>query len=162
MLDDDSYRHTDSPEVRYRRSLLGHKILVGKHMRAAVSALMWRAVVHDYSKFVPAEYDAFVSNQPIFENISYGTPEYRAALKAIKPAIQHHYANNTHHPEHFEHGVSDMNLLDVLEMVCDWMAASQRVPGDTLQLDQLKERFGISDQLMSIIEHTVKFLNAPS
>lgn len=161
MLDDNSYRTSDPPEVRYRRSLLGHKILVGKHMQAAINALMWRAVVHDYSKFVPAEYDAFVANQPTFETVSYGTPEYRAALKAIKPAIQHHYQNNSHHPEHWENGVNDMNLLDVLEMVCDWMAAAQRVPGDTLQLAQLKERFGISDQLMGIIEHTVDWLNNP-
>lgn len=152
----------DEQEEKYRRSVLAHKLLVAQQMQKAISELVRRAVVHDYSKFTAEEYDAFVANQPTFETISYGTPEYRAALKAVKPAIQHHYKYNSHHPEHWANGVNDMNLLDVLEMVCDWMAASQRVPGDTLQLTQLKERFDISDQLMGIIEHTVEWLNNPT
>ena len=33
-------------------------------------------------------------------NIKYGTPEYFEALKELKPALDHHYKENSHHPEH--------------------------------------------------------------
>jgi hypothetical protein len=95
---------------------------------------------------------------PRFEQAEYGSPEYKEAVKSIEPAIQHHLANNRHHPEFFEHGINDMSPVDVLEMVCDWIAASQRVPGDSLRLDLQRERFGISDQLYAIIVNTVESL----
>ena len=50
-----------------------------------------------------------------------------------------------------------MDLLDLVEMFCDWKAASLRhKDGDfaaSLQIN--KERFGISDQLMAILENSV-------
>ena len=53
-----------------------------------------------------------------------------------------------------------MNLIDVLEMVCDWTAASQRMANTDPHagLEKQKERFGISEELFSIIKNTVNFL----
>jgi hypothetical protein len=68
-------------------------------------------------------------------------------------ALKHHYANNRHHPEHFENGINGMNLLDVIEMVCDWKAAAD-LKGVEPNLDYLAQRFGISDQLKNIIAAT--------
>ena len=31
-------------------------------------------------------------------NIEYGSDEYKAELEALKPALDHHYAVNSHHP----------------------------------------------------------------
>lgn len=54
-------------------------------------------------------------------------------------------------------GINGMTLLDVIEMLADWKAASLRhADGDfhkSLYIN--KERFGISDQLFQIILHTV-------
>jgi len=44
----------------------------------------------------------------------------------MKPAIEHHYKNNRHHPEHFNNGIDEMNLVDLIELLCDWKAASER------------------------------------
>jgi hypothetical protein len=33
------------------------------------------------------------------KDIEYGSEEYKSNLAAIRPVIQHHYANNRHHPE---------------------------------------------------------------
>jgi hypothetical protein len=50
-----------------------------------------------------------------------------------------------------------MSLIDLIEMVCDWMAATMRVKdGDiykSLEINQ--ERFGIDEQLAGIIKNTV-------
>lgn len=53
--------------------------------------------------------------------------------------------------------IGRMSLIALLEMLCDWKAASERHDtGDILRsLDINKERFGISDQLDSILRNTV-------
>jgi hypothetical protein len=41
--------------------------------------------------------------------------------------LMHHDAHNRHHPEFFgEDGVDGMTLVDVIEMLADWKAASER------------------------------------
>jgi hypothetical protein len=37
----------------------------------------------------------------------------------MAPALKHHYENNRHHPEHFKNNIDDMNLIDLIEMLCD-------------------------------------------
>jgi hypothetical protein len=52
-----------------------------------------------------------------------------------------------------------MNLIQIIEMVFDWIASSERVQGDIgTSLKINRERFGISDQLHGIIENTVEYL----
>jgi hypothetical protein len=63
-----------------------------------------------------------------------------------------------HGPVHF---LSQMNLIEILEMVCDWIGASQRNGSKTdiyKGLEINKERFKINDQLFSIIMNTVEYL----
>jgi hypothetical protein len=80
-------------------------------------------------------------------------------LRDMKPALDHHYANNRHHPEHFgEEGIDGMNLFDVLEMFIDWTASTRRhADGDIAKSIEInKKRFGMSDQLAQIFRNTVR------
>jgi len=63
-----------------------------------------RSVDHDASKLKQPEKEAFDSLGPAEEmaKLTYGSPEYRANLARIKPAINHHYSKNDHHPEHYK------------------------------------------------------------
>ena len=123
------------------------------------SGLEQRGDIHDRSKLRSPEKEVFDRLTPALRGITYGSPEYRETMKrvGIKDAMAHHYAHNSHHPEHYEQGIAGMNLLDLVEMFCDWKAASLRhADGNfaaSLQIN--KERFGISDQLMSILENSV-------
>lgn len=47
-------------------------------------------------------------------------------MAGLKPAIEHHYQVNSHHPEHYPDGFAGMSLLDRIEMYCDWKAAVKR------------------------------------
>ena len=119
-----------------------------------------RAAVHDRSKLQEPEksgYDQLVAD---LKDIVYGTDEYRAALAAAKPVIDHHYAHNSHHPEHYPNGIAGMSLLDIVEMLCDWKAASERTKQGSIaaSLAHNKQRFGIDDQLAAILENTVREL----
>jgi hypothetical protein len=125
-----------------------------------VNNLTVRAVYHDMSKLVEPEKSGFDVLTVKLASLTYGSEEYRAALEEGKPTIAHHYAANTHHPEHWPEGIASMSLLDIVEMFCDWKAASERTKQGSIQgsLAHNKQRFGIDDQLAAIFENTVREL----
>jgi len=121
-----------------------------------------RAIHHDSSKLREPEksaYDNLMRFKSSHEMV-YGSPDYADGLKILGPALDHHYAHNSHHPQHYANGLDGMSLLDVLEMLCDWRAAGERYKDGSIaqSLAHNRERFGISDQLFSILENTVKEL----
>lgn len=119
-----------------------------------------RAALHDRSKLEEPEKTGFDVLTLKLGSLIYGSEEYRVALAEGKPTIEHHYTHNTHHPEHYPNGIAGMSLLDMIEMLCDWKAASERTKQGSIQasLAHNKERFGISDQLALIFENTVREL----
>jgi len=142
------------------KDLVQHKQWVAQNMQTAANDLFQRAAVHDNSKFLPEEFEPYDKAFPDLQKYAYGSPELKAVYAQIKPALKHHFSVNRHHPEYFgESGINGMNLIDVLEMVCDWMAASKRSQtGIDKGLEINKERYGISDQLFEIIKNTVAML----
>lgn len=116
-----------------------------------------RAAAHDASKFEEPERSVFAANTAKLAKTEYGTPAYDELLKEVQPAILHHYSKNTHHPEHWPNGVNGMDLLDVVEMLADWAAAVKRNKNGNVHksIQVNRERFGLSDQLVSILENTV-------
>lgn len=123
-----------------------------------IIALLNRSRGHDASKLVEPELSVFDEYTWKLRDMTYNSPEYKAALTGMGPALQHHYEVNRHHPEHFPNGINGMTLVDLLEMICDWKAATLRHPdGDVERSIELnKKRFGISDQLAEILLNTVR------
>jgi hypothetical protein len=115
---------------------------------------------HDQSKLVPPEV-TFTKFTPLLKTVEYGSDEYKSFLTQMAPALENHYANNPHHPEHHEHGIYDMDLLLVLEMLIDWMASSRRTKDGNIykSLQIQKSRFRIDDQLYAILKNTVRRLH---
>lgn len=147
----------------YVKDLVDHKRRVAAHMQHVANELFRRAAVHDNSKFSEEEYDAYESAFPGLQKYAYGTPEFKAELAKIQPAIEHHYAANDHHPEHFPDGIIGMNLIQVIEMVCDWIAASERSQTSLYQGMELnRKRFQIDRQLIGVIAHTLTWLRGTS
>src|SRR3989337_294012 len=101
-----------------------HMRFVNRYLDKLTLALVYRAVEHDASKLQEPEKAMFDEWTPKLKEFEFGSDEYKAALAGMGEALKHHYENNCHHPEHFENGVDEMNLLDVIEMVCDWRAAA--------------------------------------
>jgi hypothetical protein len=139
---------------------LEHISAVHRRISHVVIELNQRARDHDASKLEEPEKSGYDTLTTRLADLVYGSDDYRAALKEAKPTIAHHYACNSHHPEHFENGIAGMSLLDVVEMLCDWKAASERTKQGSIaaSLAHNKERFGISDQLAAILENTVREL----
>ena len=119
-------------------------------------SLIERGVAHDASKLVDPEKEAFDRMTPLLKSLTYGSDEYKASLAELGVALKHHYAANSHHPEHYENGIDGMDLLDVVEMYCDWCAAIRRTKDGSMpkSLEVNKGRFAMSDQLVAIFENT--------
>lgn len=124
--------------------------------------LIDRAHAHDQSKLETPEVEAFTEWTPRLAASTYGSEEYDGFRKALGPALAHHYARNRHHPEHFKGGVDDMTLLDLVEMLADWKAASERHNDGNIRksIEINAERFGMSPQLRRIFENSVDDLVA--
>ena len=119
-----------------------------------------RGQLHDATKLVDPEKATFDEMTPKLKDSTYGSEEYKGFLAAMKPALDHHYANNRHHPEHHKNGVNDMDLFDVVEMLCDWKAASERHANGDIDksLEINAKRFGISCQLAAVLQNTIPAL----
>lgn len=152
---------TDKPtyeDLETSAQTQAHINLVRKFLRVAAVELLTRGEVHDLSKFDDAEVKVFTEFTPKLKSSTYGSEEYKGFLREMKPALDHHYANNRHHPEHFENGIEGMNLLDVLEMFIDWLASTKRHgDGDINRSIEINEkRFNMSPQLVAIFRNTAR------
>lgn len=116
-----------------------------------------RAIAHDASKLVPPEKEGFDHFTPLLAEMEYDSPEYRQALKDMGPTLEHHYAANDHHPQHFANGIADMDLVQLIEMLVDWVAATKRSPnGDIINsITVNRERFGYGPETERILLNTV-------
>mgnify|MGYP000881825687 CR=1 FL=1 len=145
-----------------RNDTLNHRGMVSDIIHILIAALIARASTHDESKLHYPEKELFDIYTPKLKELTYGSAEYQESLNALKPALDHHYANNSHHPEYYKNGIEGMDLVDLCEMLCDWKAASMRhADGDIYKsLVINKQRFNISDELYSILKNTVtRFMN---
>lgn len=123
---------------------------------AFLHAIHQRCLTHDQSKLVAPEVQTFTDMTAKLGKAEYGSAEYKGFLRDMKPALDNHYAENRHHPEHFRDGLEGMHLIDVLEMLCDWAASSLRTKdGHILKsLAFQKERFGMSGALGEVLQKT--------
>lgn len=160
-----------------RPDTLDHIGKVRSYLSLVCTKLAERADRHDASKLVEPELSAFDIATPKLASLTYGSDEYKQSLADLGEALEHHYRANSHHPEHYETGIAGMSLLDLIEMLVDWKAASQRMrkpmpaapgrnkapaydPNDFLRsIAMNQERFGYSDELRSILENTARELD---
>ena len=143
-----------------RSETLAHIKQVASFINKIVLNLNIRAFDHDQSKLESPEREIFDEYTPRLRDTTYGSDKYNGYLKEMKVALDHHYKQNRHHPEHHENGVKDMNLIDLIEMLCDWKAATMRhADGDIMKsIEHNQKRFGYSNELASIFKNTIRDL----
>lgn len=130
---------------------------VRSFLSLVVKNLLDRMLAHDQSKLQSPEVEAFDEFTPKLAALTYGSEEYKSLLEQIRPALEHHYAANRHHPEHFKEGIKGMTLLDLVEMLCDWKAATLRHNDGCIKrsVEINQKRFAYSDELKQILLNTI-------
>lgn len=119
--------------VQVLRVITAHREYLRLGLQAIAQNLERRGTAHDLSKLMADEFEAFARINRAAREHPYGSPEYRAGLKAEAETVALHYKRNTHHPEHHEveswaqdqgfFKAEMMGFLDIIEMVCDWRSA---------------------------------------
>lgn len=134
---------------------------VSELLTEAACELLKRANVHDNSKLLYPEKEIFDEQTNKLRGLTYGSDEYKEQLEILKVALNHHYANNTHHPEHYENGINGFDLFDLIEMFFDWKAAGERHEDGNIykSIEINKDRFNMNEQLVDIFVNTAKRLN---
>lgn len=105
---------------RYLIRLLSHKWHVGRALWS--HGLYWRALKHDWTKFLPPEFAAYMRRT---ECDRVGRP---ARGPFYDSTLLHHYCLNSHHWQHWvllendgRYHPLEMPYDDAVEMVCDWV-----------------------------------------
>lgn len=139
---------------------LKHIYRVREYLELIINELQERRIDHDRTKLEYPELPIFNTYTPKLKGSTYSSDEYIQYLKEMKVALDHHYKHNKHHPEYFDDGINDMTLIDLIEMLCDWIAASERHDnGDPIKsVDINQHRFKYNDQLNKIFKNTINFL----
>ncbi|TIX28798.1 DUF5662 family protein [Mesorhizobium sp.] len=137
---------------------LKHIARVGELLDMMATELSRRGVVHDASKFDPIEKGPLDEMQRLVDKegpAPYGTEEYRRRTALLGPMLEHHYAHNSHHPEHYgSRGIAGMDLFDLIEMWADWKAASERGAESAMNLSYSIEKHGIPPMLADVLRNT--------
>lgn len=132
----DTAKHIDNV-IRYMRSIINH--------------LADRANEHDESLLIEPEASEFSKIGGV--NSLFNTkhvPQY---------ILDHHYRNNTHHIEHYNEGIVGMDLLDIIEMLCDWKDLSKRHDVDLIDyIKSNQAEYQYSDEMCSVLCNTAMLL----
>jgi hypothetical protein len=109
-----------------------HIAMVGAYISLVVGILQKRAENHDKTKLEDPELPLFTEYTEKLAGCTYGSEEYQGFLNG--------------------------NLIDVMEMICDWKAATLRHnDGNILKsIDINTKRFNIDPQLAKILKNTVE------
>lgn len=135
-----------------------HIHVVQAYLRQIITDLLVRAHAHDQSKLVEPEVSTFDEYTPKLKNSTYGSDEYKQFLEGMGWGLRHHYAHNDHHPEHFDDGIHEMHVGQLVEMLCDWKAATLRLADGDLErsIRQNAERFGYGDEICELLLNTAQ------
>lgn len=174
-----------------KEKILNHKTIVRTGLRKVSDNLDKRGFTHDNSKLTKEEFPYFENAIPMLDKAVYLSPEYAKGIEILGKGLEHHYANNSHHPEYYQtpacvkcntqydpkvhvkgcpvcggvviesfSDMSRMSLMDLMEMLVDWKAATEMTKdGDIYKsIEKNQRRFGYSDELKSILLSTLKEL----
>lgn len=136
---------------------LEHINRVKSKMEFFASVLATRGANHDSSKLTEPEYSGWLAmdQEPRYP---YGTKKYYDKMRRYKEVLEHHYSINSHHPEHFEDPSTQMDLVDLIEMLCDWFSYSNDISWlegyDTI--NSQCTRFGLNDTIRHLLLNTFR------
>lgn len=151
-------------EGGWREQTLEHCLRVRQLLWKFAERLCVRGIAHDASKFESLEAETFATQTQYLKGYTYGSEEYEAQRKGVMgEALKHHYRHNDHHPEHFDDGIMGMDLVQLLEMLCDWKASSLRHADGDIRRSLVvgMKRWDIPMPLAVILWNTISRYLAP-
>jgi hypothetical protein len=140
------------------RSWLRHTAFLRSALGRVVAELSRRSQEHDLSKLSDDEFAGFCRINAAARINKFGSPEYAEGMRRERGVIDTHFSRNSHHPEGRE-----QSFLDVIEMVCDWWAASKgyddpRSWADTVELNLAQKGKHLTPERLWLAREVAAFL----
>ena len=136
---------------------LEHINQVKSKMQFLASVFATRGTSHDSSKLIEPEYSGWLAmdQEPRYP---YGSEKYYDKINRYKEVLEHHYSLNSHHPEHFENPSTQMDLVDLIEMLCDWFSYSNNISWleGYNTINSQCARFGLNDTIRYLLLNTFR------
>lgn len=139
---------------------LDHIRAVQFNLEAVIADLLERVKTHDQSKLIEPEKSVFDEYTPKLREMAYGSDEYyQARGEIINKGLNHHYAENDHHPEHIDGTIGWMAMPQMMEMLADWKAATERYDDGDLRasIRENAERFSMSPEMRDLLIRTAAY-----
>lgn len=141
--------------------LLRHKWFVAV-AGARLGVSWWALLIHDASKFTPAEWGGYVR----WFTVGDKSPEAKAAFDA---AWEHHWMHNPHHWQYWCGGdgrfLMPMPAADAREMVADWCGAGRAYTGRwevAIWYAQQRDHIILHPDTRALVERLIADWQAPS
>ena len=141
-----------------KKDTLKHIRQVQNHIGQIIQCLTDRAEQHDGSRLEPFEKEIQDNAMPPSPTVEYRSLEDQQNTARLQRAVDHHNSKNRHHPEYYgECGIGCMDLIDIIEMLCDWRAATMRSEnGDIRKSIEINiERFDIPKPIVRLLNNTI-------
>lgn len=148
--------------LKYLRYIVKHKWCV--FCECWKRGLIWRGVIHDWSKFLPSEWFPYVENfygkKPIKRDET-GYYKPTDVSPEFDRAWLHHIHHNAHHWQHWllVQDEDDDKVLPIprkylVEMLCDWKGAgrAQDKPDTIAWYEKNKNKMIMDEHSRSILE----------
>lgn len=125
------FKHLDSVRIFCR--IIGYRLIEEGNYQLAHQILS-AGQTHDISKLTGNEWKYLCD----FEKFK-GSEE-------LEKAVQEHVSNNSHHPEFWIHGIHEMDLVSLAELVADWFSRGKEFnnPIANFLLEKGFKKYGFS------------------
>lgn len=147
-------KYTNDAIDKRLKKVKDHKKDVMNLINLIIIELHNRKNVHDDSSLDPSEVEVLAYYSDFIKEDSYINEETLTYMKEIKNVLNIHFQKNRHHPEHFKNGIKDMNLIDIIEMLCDWKTTMAEDEDIISVIKKNKKIYKFSDDLMNILINT--------
>jgi hypothetical protein len=154
-----SAKHETGVSMTYdsKHATLEHISHVRTYLFKVLSLIQFRAAEHDNSMLQPEEKKLLDVHSPQVFKSEPGSREHQEALQKLLPALNSHFQKNTHHIEHYGN-INGMDLIDLIEWLCDQQASALRTPSQDINdlLDKNFNKYKFPQEMVDIIRNTVK------
>ena len=143
-------------EFKVINTIQEHSQNVGAVVLKVCEELMRRALTHDASKLSAQELEDNFKALPDKWRIQaqghgYHSDEQEKHRKKFAAEIHRHRSTHPHHPEYFGNDVNKMNLIDLIEMLCDWYVSSVDIDES---IRENSSEYKIDPHISQILENT--------
>ena len=150
-------------DIQAIKKLREHNRSVGQQVIQVCNQLIDRALIHDDSIFTDEDLKLVIQEKKELMDLvaqGYGRNSLpqRKHREKWKPLLgEKHYSLNRHHIQCHDGGINGMNLIDLIEMLCDWYVATKENDGDIdKSICENAKIFNIDTQLSRILKNTIR------